>query len=390
MGMKEYEKRGVSSTKEDVHQALVGVSAGLYPTAFCKIVPDIAGDDTMASVMHADGAGTKSTVAYLHFRESGDPAVFAGIAQDSIVMNVDDLICVGATEDFIVSNTIGRNAHRVGAEVIRAVIHGYDDFAARMRPLGVTMQQAGGETADVGDLVRTIIVDSTVFVRLARAAVVDNTGIRPGDVIVGLASFGRARYEDADNSGIGSNGLTLARHILLHSHYRDRYPETYAETMDPSAVYGGKFRLSDRLPGSEQTVGWGLLSPTRTYAPVIKAALAAHRADIGGIVHCSGGGQAKCRRFGSGVHYIKDALFDAPAIFRAIEDSGVPSAEMYEAFNMGHRMEIYCRPAAAPALIDISAQLGVPAKVVGRIEASGTAENRVTVIDRGRTHEYAA
>src|SRR5882724_2867121 len=224
MAMKEYEKRGVSSTKDDVHQALVGVSAGLYPSAFCKIVPDIAGDGAMASVMHADGAGTKSTVAYLHFRESGDASVFEGIAQDSIVMNVDDLICVGATEGFIVSNTIGRNAHRAGADVLRAVIHGYQAFVDRMRPLGITMELAGGETADLGDLVRTIIVDSTVFVRVPRAQVIDNSGIRRGDVIVGLASFGRARYEDVENSRIGSNGVTLARHVLLHPHYRARYP----------------------------------------------------------------------------------------------------------------------------------------------------------------------
>ena len=388
MSKTEYDKRGVSSTKEDVHAALSGVPAGLYPSAFCKIIADVASDDAMVSVMHADGAGTKSIVAYIQFRESADVSVFKGVAQDSIVMNIDDLICVGATEGFVVSNTIGRNAHRIGGEVIRAVIHGYGDFATRMRALGITMELAGGETADLGDLVRTIIVDSTVFVRMPRAQVIDTSDIRPGDVIVGLASSGRARYEDTDNSGIGSNGLTLARHVLLHPQYRERYPETYAETVDRSAVYGGQFLLSDRLPGAGQTVAWGLLSPTRTYAPVIKAFLAARRRDIGGVVHCSGGGQAKCRRFGAGLHFIKDALFDAPAIFRAIEDAGVPRQEMFQVFNMGHRMEVYCRPESAPSLIAISQQFGVDAKIVGRIEASGAADNRVTVFDGGTEYRY--
>lgn len=384
----EYERRGVSSTKEDVHAALVGVSPGLFPTAFCKIVPDIAGDDAMVSIMHADGAGTKSSVAYLQLKETGDAAVFDGIAQDSIVMNIDDLICVGAVDGFVVSNTIGRSAHRIGKDVVRAIIHGYERFAARMQPLGIAMVLSGGETADVGDLVRTVIVDSTVFVRMPRARVIDCTRIRPGDVIVGLASAGRASYEDDDNSGIGSNGLTLARHVVLGAVYRERYPETFAETLPAGAMYTGRFELGDRIPGTERSVAWGLLSPTRTYAPIVKAVLAA-TGDVTGIIHCSGGGQAKCARFGSGLHYIKDALFEPPAIFRCIEDAGVPPRDMFSVFNMGHRMELYCRPAAVDTILAISERFGVAARRVGRIEASPHgARNLVTVAQGGRELTY--
>jgi phosphoribosylformylglycinamidine cyclo-ligase len=384
----EYERRGVSATKEDVHQALVGTHPGLFPGAFCKVVPDIAGDQAMVSIMHADGAGTKSALAYIHFRETGDARIFQDLAQDSIVMNIDDLICVGAVDNFVVSNTIGRNAQRIGGQVVAAVIQGYESFAARLRGLGIAITLAGGETADLGDLVRTIIVDSTVFARMERARVVDCTGIRPGDVIIGLASFGRCRYEDAETSGIGSNGLTLARHVLLHPRHRTLYPETYAETMDTSSVYAGTFSLGDRLPGSSQTVGWGLLSPTRTYAPVIKAILGARAGAIGGIVHCSGGGQAKCRRFGRGLHYIKDALFAPPAIFSCLEDAGVPPVDLYQVFNMGHRMELYCRAEVAGDVISIAEQFDVPAKVVGRIEQGPGSENLVTVWDRGRELRY--
>lgn len=393
----EYERRGVSSTKEDVHDALVGISAGLFPSAFCKIIPDLAGDDTMASVMHADGAGTKAAVAYIRFKETGDAEVFKGIAQDSLVMNIDDLICVGAVDDFIVSSTIGRNAQRVGGAVVRALIHGNEEFAARLRALGIRVSLAGGETADVGDLVRTVIVDSTVIVRLPRAKVIDCTRIRPGDLIVGLSSSGRARYEDDENSGIGSNGLTLARHVLLKSTYKERHPETFAETVDPSAVYTGRFELQDGLPGTKRDLAWGLLSPTRTYAPVIRAILdgAGAGADAGGdrevsgIVHCSGGGQAKCRRFGAGLHFIKDALFEPPAIFRCIEDAGVPSQDLFQVFNMGHRMELYCRPGAVKDIIDAGARFGIEAKVVGRIEANPDApSNAVTVWYRGRELRY--
>ncbi|MGC4086848.1 MAG: AIR synthase-related protein [Polyangiaceae bacterium] len=384
----EYERRGVSSTKEDVHAALVGISAGLFPTAFCKVIPDIAGDPHSVTLMHADGAGTKSSVAYLYWKETGDAAVFRGIAQDSLVMNLDDLICVGAVNDFVVSNTIGRNAHRVDKEVVRAIIHGYEAFAERLRRLGFNLVNSGGETADVGDLVRTVIVDSNVCVRMPRASVIDCTQIRPGDVIVGLASGGRARYEDEENSGIGSNGLTLARHVLLNKVYRERFPESFSETVPLDSVYTGPYALRDRLPGSEREVAWGLLSPTRTYAPIIKAVLAA-RLDVSGIIHCSGGGQSKCLRFGQGLHFIKDALFDAPAVFRALEDCGVPRRDMYQVFNMGHRMELYCRPDAVQKAIELSQSFGIDAKVVGRIEASPNGDsNLVTVADRGEEQRY--
>jgi phosphoribosylformylglycinamidine cyclo-ligase len=379
----EYEKRGVSSTKEDVHEALVGISAGLFPSAFCKIVPDIAGDDQMVSVMHADGAGTKSAVAYLQHRETGDAAVWSGIAQDSLVMNIDDLICVGAVDNFVVSNTIGRNAHRIGKAVVRAIIHGYESFAARVRPLGTTMMLAGGETADLGDLVRTAIVDTTVFVRMPAAKVIDCSRIRPGDMIVGLSSAGRATYEDDDNSGIGSNGLTLARHVLLSPLYKERYPETFAETIPAASVYCGRFALSDRIPGTERTVAWGLLSPTRTYAPAVKAILASAADDVSGIIHCSGGGQAKCLRFGTGLHFIKDALFEPPAVFRCIEDAGVPPKDMFQVYNMGHRMELYCRAKAAETIIGISERLGIAAKVVGRIEASPNGSHNLVTVSHG-------
>jgi len=376
----EYEKRGVSSTKEDVHEALIGISPGLFPSAFCKIIPDVAGDPQLVTVMHADGAGTKSTVAYLYLKETGDAAVFKDIAQDSIVMNIDDLICVGAVDDFVVSNTIGRNAHRVGKDVVRTIIHGYESFAARLRTLGFNMLSAGGETADLGDLVRTVVVDSTVFVRMPRANVIDCSSVMPGDLIVGLSSAGRARYEDDENSGIGSNGFTLARHVLLNSSYRERYPETFSETVPRESVYCGRHELLGRLPGTERTLAWGLLSPTRTYAPIVKAILASTRQDVSGVIHCSGGGQAKCLRFGRGLHFIKDSLFEAPAIFRSIEDSGVPRRDMFQVFNMGHRMEIYCRPGAAAKIIDQALAFGVDARIVGRIEASPHGEQNLVTI----------
>ena len=386
----EYEKRGVSSRKEDVHEALVGIPAGLYPSAFCKIVADVAGDQNLATVMHSDGAGTKSTVGYLYMKETGDAGVFKDIAQDSIVMNIDDLICVGAGEGFVVSNTIGRYAHRIGKDVVRAIIHGYEAFAARMRPLGIQMILAGGETADLGDLVRTVIVDSTVFVRMPRSKVIDCGGVRPGDVIVGLSSAGRATYEDDENSGIGSNGFTLARHVLLSGDYRTRYPETFSETVPAESVYGGRYHLLDRLPGTSRTVAWGMLSPTRTYAPVVRAVLASNAADVSGIIHCSGGGQAKCLRFGKGLHFIKDDLFEAPAIFRCLEDAGVPPRDLFQVFNMGHRMEIYCRASAVPNIAGIADRFGIAARVVGRIEASPNGDqNLATISHRGQALSYS-
>jgi len=386
----EYTDRGVSPTKEDVHRAIAKHSAGEVPGAFCKVIADPAGDPKMVAVMHADGAGTKSSVAYLVYAESGDASVFRGIAQDSLVMNTDDLLCVGATSGFLVSNTIGRNAHRVRGDVIAALIDGYEACAAMLREYGVEITLTGGETADVGDLVRTVIADSTVFARVPRVSVGDFSRVAPGDLIVALSSTGRAKYETEENSGIGSNGLTLARHALLAHSYAERFPESFSETIPADKVYCGQFRLSDTLPGTSHTVAWGLLSPTRTYLPVVRALFASElAAHVTGILHCSGGGQTKCRGFGRGLHYVKDALFPTPALFQAISAEGIEPKQMYQVFNMGHRMELYVRPAAAAGIVQLAAGFGVDAKIVGRIEANADAnENRVTIAAAGQTFEY--
>ena len=386
----EYLDRGVSPTKDDVHRAIANHSAGEVPGAFCKVIADPAGDPNTVGVMHADGAGTKSSVAYLHYAESGDASVFRGIAQDSLVMNTDDLLCVGATSGFWVSNTIGRNAHRVKGDVISALIDGYEACAAMLRGYGCEVTLTGGETADVGDLVRTVIADSTVFARVARSAVRDFSQVAPGDLIVALSSTGKARYESEENSGIGSNGLTLARHALLAHSYAERFPESFSETIPVDKVYCGPYQLNDALPGSSRDVSWGLLSPTRTYLPIARALLASElAAQVTGILHCSGGGQTKCRSFGRGLHYVKDALFPTPPLFQAIQNTGIEPKQMYQVFNMGHRLELYARPSAATGLIEAAARFGVEAKIVGRIEQNGdSTANRVTVAANGQTHEY--
>jgi len=387
----EYLDRGVSPTKEDVHRAIAKHSAGEVPGAFCKVIADPAGDPAMLAVMHADGAGTKSSVAYLQYAETGDPSVFRGIAQDSLVMNTDDLLCVGATTGFLVSNTIGRNAHRVRGDVIAALIDGYESCAAMLRSYGIEITLSGGETADVGDLVRTVIADSTVFARVPRAAVGDFSRVAAGDLIVALSSTGKASYESEENSGIGSNGLTLARHTLLAHSYAERFPESFSETIPADKVYCGRFQLSDTLPGTSHTVAWGLLSPTRTYLPIVRALLASELApELSGILHCSGGGQTKCRGFGRGLHYVKDSLFATPPLFQTILDSGIEAKQMYQVFNMGHRMELYVRPNAAAGVLAVAARFGVEAKIVGRIEANqGSDANRVTIAVNGQSYEYA-
>ena len=387
----EYLDRGVSPTKEDVHRAIAKHSAGEVPGAFCKVIPDPAGDPNMLAVMHADGAGTKSSVAYLLYAETGDASAFRGIAQDSLVMNTDDLLCVGATTGFLVSNTIGRNAHRVRGDVIAALIDGYESCAEMLRGHGIEITLTGGETADVGDLVRTVIADSTVFARVPRASVGDFSRVAPGDLIVALSSIGKANYESEENSGIGSNGLTLARHALLAHSYAERFPESFSETIPVDKVYCGRFQLKDDLPGSSKNVAWGLLSPTRTYLPIVRAILASDLAlQVTGILHCSGGGQTKCRGFGRGLHYVKDALFPTPAMFQAIQDSGIEPKQMYQVFNMGHRMELYVRPTAAAGVVEAAARFGVEAKIVGRIEANpGAGANRVTIAGNGQSFEYS-
>ena len=385
-----YLSRGVSATKDDVHRAIEKIDKGEFAGAFCKLIADPNGDSDWCAAMHADGAGTKSALAYIKYNETGDFTAFNDIAQDSLVMNLDDLLCVGATEGFVMSNTIGRNAHRVDGNAIKAVIDGYQSFIKTMEQYGVNIVMSGGETADVGDLVSTLIVDSTFYVRLKRENVINCDNIAPGDVIVGFASFGKASYETKYNSGIGSNGLTAARHLLLSKYYAEKYPETYSPTIDLSKVYCGKYRFEDKLPDSDMTVGDAILSPTRTYAPVVRAILEKHRKDIHGIIHCTGGGQVKCRNFGVGVHYIKDNLFPTPTLFKLIaENDDISDREMYQVFNMGHRLEMYCPAEVAADLIAISESLGVDARIVGRVEKAEEGINRVTIkTPDGSVFEY--
>ena len=365
-------KRGVSAAKEDVHAAIKNIDKGLYPQAFCKIIPDIlGGDPEYCNIMHADGAGTKSSLAYLYWRETGDLSVWKGIAQDAIVMNTDDLLCVGATDNILVSSTIGRNKNLIPGEVISAIINGTDELLAELRDMGVGIWPTGGETADVGDLVRTIIVDSTVTCRMKRSDVIDNANIRPGDVIVGLSSTGQATYEKQYNGGMGSNGLTSARHDVFAKYLAEKYPESYDHQVPEELVYSGNYHLTDPLSSSEVTnVGSLVLSPTRTYAPVIKQMLDQLRPDIHGMVHCTGGAQTKVLHFvGDDCHVIKDNLFPLPPLFKIIHDcSGTDWHEMYQVFNMGHRMEIYVRPEIAEQIIAISRTFNIDAQVIGHIE----------------------
>lgn len=391
MKAESYLSRGVSPTKDDVKLAVSSQSKGLFPGSFCKVIEDPAGDESWCSAVHADGAGTKSSAAYLMYRLTGKTSWFAGIAQDSLVMNTDDLVCIGATDNFLVSNTIGRNAHRVNAECLAAIIKGYDNFISKMADQGVKITMTGGETADVGDLVRTVICDSTVVVRLPREDVINAADIKPGQVIVGLASFGQTNYEDKENSGIGSNGLTAARHLLLHKDYRDQFPETYADTMPADKAYCGLYHAEDRLPGSTLTAGEAVLSPTRTYLPVIRRIITDHRNRISGIIHCTGGGQVKCRDFGHGIRYVKDNLFSRPPIFQAIFESGdVKQHEMYQIFNMGHRLEIYCDPDAADSIINTALSFNLDARIIGHTEklSDQNAANQVIIKDQGEEFTY--
>jgi phosphoribosylformylglycinamidine cyclo-ligase len=367
-----YNLRGVSSSKEEVYAAIRSLDKGLFPAAFCRILPDISGGSPdHCNVMHADGAGTKSSLAYIYWKETGDLSVWKGIAQDAIVMNLDDLLCVGAADNILISSTIGRNKNLVPGDVIAAIIEGTEEFLEKMRSLGIGIWSSGGETADVGDLVRTIIVDSTVFCRMRRDEVIDNSRIVPGDVIVGLSSTGQATYEEEYNSGIGSNGLTSARHDLFHKPYSYSYPESFDDRIPEQLAYSGGLKLTDPTGVEGMDAGKLLLSPTRTYAPVIKALKAGYRKEIHGMVHCSGGGQTKVLHFIDRMHVIKDNLFPVPPLFSLIhEQSNTPWEEMYKVFNMGHRMELYIPENIAPHLIDIASQFNVEARVVGRCERS--------------------
>lgn len=372
-------QRGVSASKEDVHAAIRNVDKGLYPKAFCKIIPDIlGGDEAYCNIMHADGAGTKSSLAYIYWRETGDLSVWKGIAQDALIMNIDDLLCVGAVDGILVSSTIGRNKHLIPGEVIAAIINGTEELLAELRTQGIGVYATGGETADVGDLVRTIIVDSTVTCRMKRSDVIDNARIQAGDVIVGLASFGQASYETTYNGGMGSNGLTSARHDVLEHALSKRYPESYDAATPDELVYSGSKALTEPIAGTPLDAGRLILSPTRTYAPIIKAILDELRPEIHGMVHCSGGAQTKVLHFVEGKHVIKDNMFAIPPLFELIQkESGTPWAEMYKVFNMGHRMELYISAEHAARIIEISESFGVPAQIIGRVE---TAEkNHLTI-----------
>ncbi|MBL6729646.1 MAG: phosphoribosylformylglycinamidine cyclo-ligase [Bacteroidia bacterium] len=366
-----YNSRGVSADKEDVHQAIKNVDKGLFPKAFCKIVPDyLSNDDEYCIVMHADGAGTKSSLAYMYWKETADISVWKGIAQDALVMNIDDLLCVGATDNILLSSTIGRNKNLVPGEVISAIINGTEELLSDLRGFGIDIRSTGGETADVGDLVRTIIVDSTVVARMKKTDVITNSNIQSGDVIVGLSSFGQANYESEYNGGMGSNGLTSARHDVFAKYLSEKYPESYDSSVPESLVYSGSKKLTDTLADLSVDVGKLVLSPTRTYAPIIKEILEKYRSDIHGMVHCSGGAQTKVLHFVDDVHVIKDNLFDIPPLFDLIQkESNTDWKEMYKVFNMGHRMELYVPQELADSIIAISNSFGVDAKVIGRVEA---------------------
>lgn len=374
MSSERYLQRGVSASKEDVHQAISKLDKGLFPQAFCKISPDIlGGDEAYCNIMHADGAGTKSSLAYLYWKETGDISVWRGIAQDAVVMNTDDLICVGATDQMLLSSTIGRNKNLIPGEVIAEIINGTEEVLQMLRDNGIGIFSTGGETADVGDLVRTIIVDSTVIGRMKRSDVISNGNIQAGDVIIGLASDGQANYEKVYNGGMGSNGLTSARHDVLGNYLAQKYPESFDPQVPKELVYSGSKKLTEPVEGTPLNVGQLILSPTRTYAPVVKALLSELRPHLHGMVHCSGGAQTKVMHFVENVHVIKDNLFKVPALFDLIQkESGTSYSEMYKVFNMGHRLEIYANPAFADQIIAISESFGIPAQIVGRVEASAT------------------
>ena len=377
---KRYALRGVSASKEDVHNAIKNIDKGLFPKAFCKIVPDyVTHDEAYCLIMHADGAGTKSSLAYMYWKETGDISVWKGIAQDALIMNIDDLLCVGATDHIMLSSTIGRNKNLIPGEVISAIINGTEELIKDLKSFGITIHSTGGETADVGDLVRTIIVDSTVTARMKRKDVIDNANIIPGDVIVGLESFGQATYEKDYNGGMGSNGLTSARHDVFHKYLAEKYPESFDASVPEDLIYSGNTKLTDTIENAPIDAGKLVLSPTRTYAPIIKAILSKYNSnDIHGMIHCSGGAQTKILHFIDNLHIIKDNMFPIPPLFKLIqEQSKTDWKEMYQVFNCGHRMELYVNPKIAEDIISISKAFKVDAKIIGRVEVSDT--KRLTI-----------
>ena len=383
-----YNKRGVSATKEDVHKAIKNLDKGLFPNAFCKIFPDIiVGDEKYCIVMHADGAGTKSSLAYIYWKETSDLSVWSGIAQDAVVMNLDDLLCIGAVDNILLSSTIGRNKHLISGEIISEIINGTEAFLQKMRENGIGIYLTGGETADVGDLVRTIIVDSTVVCRMKRSDVISCDKIKPGDVIVGLSSFGKASYEDDYNGGIGSNGLTSARHDVFSKLYAKKYPESFDNSIQSEFVYSGSKLLTDVIGEAKTNAGKLVLSPTRTYAPIIKKILEKYRNEIHGIIHCSGGAQTKVLNFVKNIHVIKDNMFPVPPLFKLIQsESNTDWSEMYKVFNMGHRMELYVDEDIAEKIINVSNEFQVEAKIIGKCEKYQG--EKVTIISEFGNFEY--
>ncbi|MDG2492610.1 MAG: AIR synthase-related protein [Flavobacteriaceae bacterium] len=384
-----YRLRGVSAQKEDVHNAIKNINKGLFPKAFCKIVPDyLTGSEEHCLVMHADGAGTKSSLAYAYWRETGDLSVWKGVAQDALIMNIDDLLCVGASQDILLSSTIGRNKNRIPGEVLAAIINGTEEIIEELKGYGVSIHSTGGETADVGDLVQTIIVDSTVTARMKRSDVIDNANIQPGDVIVGLASFGQASYEKEYNGGMGSNGLTSARHDVFNKNLKSKYPETFDASVPEDLIYSGSKNLTDLVENSPINAGKLVLSPTRTYAPIIQKIMnTVDKSLIHGMVHCSGGAQTKILHFIDSLHVIKDNLFDLPPLFKMIQEESKTSwKEMYEVFNMGHRMELYVAPELAEQIISISELFNVPAQIIGKVEASSN--KKLTIKSTQGTFTY--
>ncbi|MDN5205210.1 AIR synthase-related protein [Fulvivirgaceae bacterium BMA10] len=382
-----YMQRGVSASKEDVHKAIKNIDKGIFPNAFCKVLSDyVGGDETYCNIMHADTAGTKPSLAYLYWKETGDLSVWRGIIQDALIMNIDDLICVGAVDNIIISSTIGRNKNLIPGEVVSELIGGTVDYLKRLNELGVGVYLSGGETADVGDVIRTLDVGFTAFARMKRDDVIENK-IREGDIIVGLASFGQAKYEDEYNGGMGSNGLTSARHDVFHKYLAEKYPESYDQDVPENLVYTGKYRLTDTIQGVPLDIGKLVLSPTRTYAPIMKEILKEHRHDLHGVIHCSGGAQTKVLHFINDLHIIKDQLFDVPPLFRIIqEESGTSWKEMYKVFNMGHRLELYLEERHAREIIEISESFGVAAKIIGRVEKYNG--KKVTITSEKGKFEY--
>ncbi len=393
MNQDRYSLRGVSSSKEEVHAVVDRMNKGLFPGAFCKINPDfLTGDPCKCCVIHSDGSGTKSTLAYLNYKETGDTKAFRKTAQDSMVMNIDDLICIGITDNILISSTINRNARNIPGAILAELISGTEAFLQNLRDNDISIQSGGGETADVGDLTPTVTVDSCAVAVTDRASIVDNATIKEGLAIVGLASYGKANYEAFYNSGIGSNGLTSARHDLLSKYYFKKYPETYDQRTDSKYLYCGPYKMDDPLPASDLSIGEALLSPTRTYAPVIKAMLSKFKDGILGMVHCSGGGQTKCLRFGKNVHFIKENLLPIPPIFHAIQQASQTSdEEMFRVYNMGHRLELYCLPELTESIIEMSHAFGIDAQMIGKTEASKDqlkSTNHLTIIHKNKTLDY--